>query len=412
MDIDAGTHASKEPQLEQRILGVGTGLADALAALIAAVPEQPRGPVELGRALSIDKVLASRILKAARNRDPLAALHQAPGPEPLRRVLRSAARKRVPAEVVARAEVAVEAFERLIRQEAGDRSALHAMITAWLPEARREFELRRKQSAYRAMSELKGASTEISLSTGFLYPSPGSLKLDVVWLFGVFGLQRLRPGVPVKFTSRRIAQESNPRRPVTLDGELVEDLRGLRLDAFSSQPAIELDVLESGDVVRYLLPDNGFGPKVVNDLVYAEVNREEMSRSVPAGSGRKGYLYADVSVPTRRLILDVLLYEGVYPGSEPSLALYDTISDGVADVNDPSRDFDRFDLLESIQPLGRGIGRFRSAKVPRYSELLSTVCSRLGWDGEGFRGYRCEIEYPIYGSQVTMIFEPPEDPVV
>jgi hypothetical protein len=30
----------------------------------------------------------------------------------------------------------------------------------------------------------------------------------------------------------------------------------------------------------------------------------------------------------------------------------------------------------------------------------------LGWDAAKFRGYRCRIEYPIYGSQVTMVFEP------
>ncbi len=46
--------------------------------------------------------------------------------------------------------------ETLIREEAGDRGALNAIIHAWLPQARRAFELRRRQSAFKARSELRG----------------------------------------------------------------------------------------------------------------------------------------------------------------------------------------------------------------------------------------------------------------
>jgi hypothetical protein len=77
----------------------------------------------------------------------------------------------------------------------------------------------------------------------------------------------------------------------------------------------------------------------------------------------------------------------------------------VADVNDPSRDIDRMDLAESIQPLGRGISKFRVGEVPWYSDLLRLVCDKLSWDPGAFRGFRCRIDYPLYGSQVAMAFE-------
>ena len=109
----------------------------------------------------------------------------------------------------------------------------------------------------------------------------------------------------------------------------------------------------------------------------------------------------------KTLHFDVLLHEDVYPGSEPALLVYDTALDGVADVNDPTRDIDRMDVAESIRPLGPGTSRLRTADLPDYTGLVRLVGEKLGWDLERFRGHRCRIEYPLYGSQVAMAFDPP-----
>ena len=58
----------------------------------------------------------------------------------------------------------------------------------------------------------------------------------------------------------------------------------------------------------------------------------------------------------------------------------------------------------------RGIAKFRSTEIPRYAERLRHVCSKLDWNGDAFRTYRCKIDYPIYGSPVAMAFNPPALP--
>ena len=171
--------------LEGRISTVGAALGVALNAVIDAVPGDPSGPQEFAGRLGIDKVLASRLLKAARNRDPMAVAFLAPGPDPMRRVLRAAARQGVDPEVIRSATDAVRDFEQLIRRDAGDRIALDAMISFWLPEARREFETRRKQAAFKAMSQLKGVMTETNLATVVLCPSADGVNLDIVWVTGL-----------------------------------------------------------------------------------------------------------------------------------------------------------------------------------------------------------------------------------
>lgn len=400
-----GAKQQSDLNLEARAAAVGEALAKQISEVLDAIPSVPRGPAELARTIGIDKVLASRVLKAAQSRDPVAVLHLMPGPEPLRRLLRAAASRGVPQRLIANAEIAVAEFDALVRHEVGDRSALQTLISGWLPEARQEFELRRKQSAYRAMSELLGIGAATNLATVFLHPTDDGEKLDVVWLFGLLGLQRLRPGGRVKFASRRIGKEQPPRLPQTLDGVKVEGMDGLRLAEFCSKPSVPLDVHHAGEVVHYTFAGMGLGPRSATDIVFAEVNRAELDRYVSPEERPQRQVFAEVSVPVKVMVFDALLHEDVFSGIEPSLHLYDTTFDGVADVNDRGRDIDRLDLSESIQPLGRGIASCRAAEIPRYAELLRHVCGKLAWDADRFRAYRCRIDYPLYGTQVLFAYD-------
>lgn len=404
----ATTTNGKEDHLEVRIVRAGEGLLTGLAAVLEGMPDPPRGPQALAKRLGIDKVLASRVLAAVRSADPLFVVHRSPGPEPLRRTIDAAGKQGVDRGLVAAAREAVDAFERLIRDEVGDRSSLDAIVAAWLPEARREFELRRKQSAFKAMSHLKGTMARTIMATVLLAPSESDPeRLDVVWLNGLLGIVRLRPGAAVKVVTRRMASEPGGRSPLSLGGEPVEDVRRAQLEEFCSDPPPELTVERAGESVHYSLGGTGYGPRSAVDLVMGEVNRAEMRRSVPTGSGRKGYVFAEVSIPAERLQLDVFLHRDVYPGANPAVRVYDTSFEGVADANNRARDIDLLDVLETAESLGEGLGSARSSDVPRYQELIRHALGRLGWGEGAFRGYRCGVEYPIYGSQVVMLFDPP-----
>jgi hypothetical protein len=406
--------SAKGGPLETRIIAVGSALRDSLTAVLGALPAG--GPQPLATYLSLDKVLMSRLLKAASRRDPVAVIYYSPGPDPVRRFLKAAKKAGVPRQLVATAEQTVNDFSDLVRRDLGDRSALDALVSAWLPETRVEFELRRKQGAYRAMSQLMGTSTRTILATVLLHPNPDGESIDIVWLLGVMGMQRLRPGATVKFATRRMMSGSDgPRQPLTLDKKPVDpsgaDFAHLRMDEFCDSPPAAIDVAQAGESVHYLLAGDAYGPGSAVDFVMAEVNLGEIPRYLPAGSGRKGYVFAEVSTPTRSLLFDVLVHPDIYPNGFPQLLLYDTTSDGVADVNDRARDIDRQEFSESIQSLAPGVANHRVADIPHYVELLQHVTKKMGWPTEGFRGYRCQIDYPIYGQQVVMTFDPPAPPV-
>jgi hypothetical protein len=403
----ASRSADGEP-LEVQIAVIGDALLNSLRNVLAGVPRSSPGPQALARTLGVDKVLASRVLKATRSRDPMTATHCMPGPDPLRRLVKAASKRGAPPESILQATLAIDQFEQLIRERVGDRSLLDAILSAWVPDARREFELRRKQAAFKAMSQLRGVQADIILATAIINPSPDGRHNDVVWINGLIGVHRVRPGVHLKVSTRRMtrADGEEARRPVSIDGKSVEDLGSLQLPAFSSDPMPRLQVQRAGEVMHYMLAEDGFGASSSVDVVFAEANMAELPRRVPAGSNRKSYFFAENVTPARLLHFDVLVHEDLYTGALPELRIYDTSFEGVASPNNPSRDMDQMDMMESLDSLGVGSSRFRSMDVPRYGELVRHVFEKMGFNGARFRGYRCRIDYPVYGSQVMALFLP------
>ena len=390
--------------LEVRINAAGEDLLKGLATVLGQIPATDAGPQQLAKELGIDKVLASRILKALRAPDPMSVVHRVPGPEPMRRLLKATSKLGVNPEDLSNANSAVDRFESLIRSEIGDRSALDAILSAWVPEARREFEMRRKQAAFRAMSQLKGAQADVYAEAVIFYPSPDNEHIDIVWIKAVIGLHRLRPGVVVKFTSHRQIEDQSGRKTYTLAGDPVDSVSSATLENYCSKPTPSLDVHHAGELMHYTLQENCFGASSSIDLVTCEVNRSEMPRYIPDERNRKAWASSDINIPSKRMQFDVLVHKDLYNRSFPELRIYDTTINGQADINDPARDVDQLDLLESIESLGEGLNRFGSSLVPNYRKMIEEVCTKLSFDASTLRGYRCVADYPIYGSQTAMIF--------
>src|SRR5688572_27461549 len=94
--------------VEDKIADVGGELGRCFSSVLDALPGSPHRPQWLARLLGVNTVLTSRLLKAAQQQDPIAVAHMIPGPEPLRRLLRAAERKKVDRQLIANAHSAVD----------------------------------------------------------------------------------------------------------------------------------------------------------------------------------------------------------------------------------------------------------------------------------------------------------------
>ena len=372
-----------------------------LQGLLEAFPAGSGGPQALATAAGTNKVFTSRLGKALRQASPAGVVYHLPGPEPLRRFVDALAGQDVDPAAVAGAARAVQAFARAIHEEAGSRSAWNAMVSAWLPDSHDEFEVRRRQAAYKAISELKGASADLNLATVLLHPSPDGRNVDVLWIMGLLGLRRLRPGAAVKLATRRRSPGEGARHPEPLGGLL-------RLDAFCQAPPAPTEPRQVGDTVHYLLGDSGFGVRSAVDLLVAERNLAEMRRFQPRGSGRSSYVFAEAGTPAQSLVFDVFVHEDLYPGVRPELHVYDTTLEGIADPNDPARDLDRLQTSDRSQMHGRDDDGLGIERMPGYRAMLQRVFEQAGWDRADFDTWRLNCEYPLHGAQFCLCFHGPE----
>ena len=387
---------------------LGTELAASLSAVVAAVPSHPVGPQALGRALDTTTVTASRLLKALGQTDPIHVLQLVPGPNPLRKLTEKARAIGTDKAACQAALKAVTSFEHLIRNEAGDRGSLRAMLSAWLPEDRREFEAQRRQTAYKALHELEGISCELHLSTFFLRPTGTPNKVDIVSVQGLFGIDRIRPDAVVKVGTRRLERPSAtsepPRLPQTLGGKpALDGLDAVRLDEFCNAPPAPLTAREFGTQVEYSLGPTGFGRGSKVDLLVAEYNPGETVQCDPT-KGHAAHFFVAPEMPTRKVVFDLLVHEDIFKQSDVEVLAYNMAAQGPAGAYDPERELDRRECPEPLQELGRGTDRARIMEFPRYTALLEHVGQQLGWDLTPFRVLRLSMSYPLLGQQLTIAF--------
>ncbi len=391
--------------LEERIGSVGSNLSQAIDRLLLALPDMPTHPRDISRSLGVSKDLSSKLLIAIRQRDPLAAAHYMPGPEALRKVLHAASTRPVASDVVDQLSAAVQAFEDLMQSEAGSRDALDAMISAWLPEARARFEMINRQAASKAMANIKGLTMQTSMHTTLVHPSEQGDKHDVINIFGLVGLRRVRPGTPIRISTSMAGPGAEDQRALTIDGEPVDvHSADTLLAEFCSQPLPRIRTQKFGPFIYYFVESNRVGLGSAADLFFAEYASQFMDKFNPPPALRASFS-APVEIPTRQLVFDVFLHRDVWPGVEPELSIYDTALYGEVNINDRHRDIDQLDLLDSITPLDSGMTSCRVSSIPRYTYMLNHACQRRGWNPDAFRGYRCQTQYPVYGSQVIMAFD-------
>lgn len=397
------------PLLHEHIGSIGRNLGESFRSVLNALPSQPTRPSEVARELRLNRDISSRLMNGLNADDPLATAHAMPGPEPLRRVLRAAKRHGVPAELIEAGEVAVRHFESLIRDELGDRDSLDALLSSMLPDVRPKFELASRQMAFKGISLLKGAQADAWLHTAFLHPSSvHDDKLDVAFIYGTLGLRRLRPNMVVKFSFREFGVPQSAWQ--TIDGLDAADASGDELDEFCERvPAmVSREAIDEG--VVYALDGNPLGPKNAVDKLLGEVRPAAFNRFAADHARARKSMFVAPSVPVRSLIFDLLLHESITLTREPELVFYDTAVDGMASVNDATRDVDRLELDERIEYLGMETRLLQITELPRYIPMLKHLCEQRGWTLHQFRAYRCRMQYPMHGLQACMAFDVPTAP--
>lgn len=405
-----------------RAEGVAQRLVNEIALLIDSLPEHNRRAGSLSTLIDVDRTICHRILAAARTQAAsLETLTAIPGIKGLRSFIDGMARANAKPSQIAAAAAAVDAFESLIRDTAGTHVGLIRRIQATLhfpglsgAQAAADT-LEGRQRLFSAAAEIVGHTLDARLSVhAFRLRPDDPTQIEQAQVSGLIGHAAGPGAVPLSVSFFY----DNPDLPPVPEGAEFAAISGLTptvapadvlVREFSSDPLPVVTVKgPTGQLVQVIEPSAEPDAEPVDIVVASRHGRPvpHPSRSTPP------VLVVNTLTrqPARYLIFDVYLEEPLARASIPALGTFlwsPTLSDDVR-----TRWFDRLPQRTRLQLLGRGLDTAPTPGYSRQEDLTRHFFNTLGWDAARFVGFRCAVEYPLWGGCYTIWFDftPPETP--
>ena len=401
------------PEFQHQVGAVLEQLRASISAVIEAIPAP--GPIsraiDLQRALGIRSTLAWQVHKLGSSADPVAAGTGIPGSAALRRFFKAAASRGVSKNILQSAARAADQVQAFVKAHAGDRGAFHSMISGLRHSGSAHVDLQHKRAAFKAQSHIWGVQARTQLATSIVQPSSDDpARGDAIGLSGFIDLKRFRPEARVTLF-RLYANDSDGRVRHTPSRAPI-DAVGLQahgislLTEFSTRPAPRFEVIPGmDDEVTLEMEGDKVGNRSRVTCLTGDVLRGALTRYRDEHNSHET-MTACVRVPCEVLICDMLIHEGMYPGTlSPAVNVYSTVG---GEPRAQRKEVDLLPLRETITYLGRGPSVLATPHVPRYSEMVEYALSRVGWNGNRFLVYRCRVEYPVMPSSVVVQYDLPE----
>lgn len=398
---------------ESEALRVLRRVRSAFAAIIQSLPGHPDSSQRISQTLGLHRKLGWQIAKVVYGPHLTMAATHMPGRSGITHFFDAAARHNTPPNLIGAAEQAVEAFERLIRVHASDRSSLEMMLATDRKGAAAEhIQLAHRKAAFAAGSCIWGVQARTQLTAHFLHPAADGTSFDLASLRGFIDFRRLRNNLGWVMERNKCVDDNGQSRgaPARIPLEARPEDRGAAenvplLSKFCSQPLPRFRrVAGSYGFTEDELVEGPVGNKGLITFVTGEVDRNVASRYRDERN-QIGEFVAEARTPCETLIFDHFVHQDLFGGREPELRVYSALRGP-----DAWQERDRLPLPESLEDLGPGLAALQTPDVPRYEEMVLFVCETLKWDVERFRLYRVQMRYPPIPTAVVIRYEFPEPP--
>lgn len=394
-----GSQRSSRP-LEDRLMVLAASLKETLLAVAREVTGPVLRPSRLSSKLSLDKSLASRLVRGLRSDAAFEVIHHLPSPTGLTMFLKAAASNGVNQELCERAARSVEAFQNLLQDVPGGRSALDALASDSAVEVRERAERTAKQGVFKSMSYLLGFHCETVTSALILQPSEDGQKVDAIDVSRRAGLRRLRASTPVAVFSLDLGSASPegaaPHLESLEDRKARIEPRQFLVSRFCDPDPPSVEILQDGSHTIFALTDANASVHSPVTITTALMVRNALIRyrtSERADEGRRYLLH----YPCKLLVRDLFIREDLYVGAEPRIVLEfpnPLFTSTTREGSLPQR-LNTLDMSAPIEHLGTGLAKAEVRGVREHGRLLADVFDRSGWDPHRFRGYRTRIVYPV-----------------
>ena len=407
------TTSPKPASFEQEATSVLSRMGTALADVIDAVAGEIRTALALERTFELDRKLSWRIFKIARATEPLKAGGHVPGRVSIKRFLAAAAKRGASSELLESVETVYQDFERLIETHAGDRSSFDSIVSGFDQTAAEQMGLVQRRATFRGQRHILGIQARTQLLCFVLHPGVGTKNDDLLSIRGLVDLSQTRhhrawtisrAWVGDSDESQLCTERSN--EPLDTEAKAMHGVALLQEFCSNPLPQIQTFKTKAGHTQTQLMLE-AVGKDSSATCMLGDVWRDTFARYRDAHNcSHEAFVL--VRTPVETLILDVLVYEGMYGRITPTAFALSDHEDTSATIIDRERDL--LDMNLSATYMGQGPSVLDTPNVPRYPEMAQYAFDRLGWDGENFDVYRCRVQFPVMPSSVVVRFDLPEKP--
>lgn len=374
-------------------------LRRALAELIASVGADPTEPQELARRFKLDKTLTWRISRVIREEDAWEAVTHIPGKPSIRTLIQRLEANGASPQSVRALKDAMAGFERFVEVHSGDRETLEIMVGVGnRPSATKRLELFRKQG-FQANSAAWGVQARVQFSCQFVYPGPEPETVAMGGVVGLVDLRRLRPNIPWTIASAGAWDTERPEVDAGPIPIFPEDATGgaplIREFCSAELPSLRTKVTPGGSR-RFEITDGVLGHTGAITVVsgWQWTAAASVYEDVPNDTGEHG---THLSTPVELLIHDLLIHKSLTFALRPEAAIYSEMPGGPKYPHE-GRDVGRMPMPEDVVNLGAQPPNLTAIEIPRYTELMDRVLSRLGHSLQDFHGFRHRVRYPTIPS--------------
>lgn len=407
------------PTLESRLRVLSAKLCSALAAVIlegirasasgaaGVTARDELRPVQLTSQLGLNKSLASRVVRALREKDELRALLGIPTPQGLQLIERAARKMGASEASLDALQCASGAYSDILGEFSGGRTDLEATLAGWIPGERERAERDARRSVFRGMTTLAGTRTGAIYNSVYLIPSPDKPdRLDSLVVAVRQDVRRLQVGAKILVMSIRSPSSGGvhgqDRR--TLDGgDIQGDPRNLILPDLCSHPipSLSLDATAS-HALSVRIEEDALDVNEFTTLGFGWRTSGHFPRFANERVGYGQMAMRSIN-PTEALVMDLFVHEDLHLGGLPFAAVDNADAAEITTRLSPPPEGSPPRLnAPPVLHLDDDPSGLSSRDVRACKAIAENACREAGFEPGSFRKYRVRVEFPIQAEEVTI----------
>ena len=388
---------TSEPLLEECKTAMQT-LQSALLALIKACGAEQDHAFALSQRLNIDKSLAWRIVRFAKEHDVNQAVEYLPGDSGLNIFINKCQRGSSTRDATQIAQQATADVSSLAKRVGGSRNAFkNILMQSGTNPARSMSQIALRKQAFMANEAIWGIRASVRWRCWIQFPTKDKCLVDVVSGDAFIGLTRLRSNASWPLIQRSLFEYDNKDVKHLISVSTAIDKKCSDefplLSAFSTLTPSQLIRLQTPHKITWSLPMGSVGKENATDFFFAELSHNEFTEPVAA--------LTRLDLPVEEAVIDIFLHNSLLKETPMHAFLFNCMTGGGMGVPEPNLESDRMPLIESVEALPQA-HHWPVKSIPMYSDVIETLFKAQPFAQSEFTLHRISIKYPAIPTALVM----------